>query len=548
MKRSFVLALTLSAFGSYAAAALETHMPLENYDTTFPIHGTDPGPGEYPGGRGPEQLVIYTPACGNRTGTNPWGFEATVHEGVIAAIEGGNSSIPTDGFVISAHGKAAAWLEKHAVLGARARVEDDLLRIVFDDESRPAHVRMRLAELAAWRGRHGGDLGGIGDEMAGLRKRAARLAAPEVAGDPAELRRIANEIEDEIAALYYRSAPAPDDVRGVWHRPDETSEEAIDETMRRFAEGGVRQFYLETLWAGRTIYASNVAEQHGTFQHMPDYLDAWIRAGKRHGVEIHAWVHIFHVGSTSYREWGPLPRLHPDWVAANRQGVVPVAPENGHVFACPYEPEFRSWLFAVLGEMMKHEGLAGLQLDYIRFPLGDLFEEEYCLCTRCVRAFFEQTGWNARLIDAKSPDEERQAWKTFRIDTINDYVREIRRRYPDAYISAAVFHDLEQVRGAKAQDWLRWAEEGWVDALFPMVYVRSPESVAEAVAEMIARIPDTPVVVGLAPFIGLSPITLVRQIDVARASGGRGVALFAAHSLSDDDLARLGAGPFRGAK
>ena len=487
MKLARALALTLPAFLVQGTVALETPMPLENYDTTFPIQATDPGPGPYPGGRGPEQLVVYTPAYGPRTGTNPWGFEVTVREGVVAASEGGDSAIPLDGFVISAHGKAAAWLEEHAAPGARARIENQTLRIVFDDESRPAHVRMRLDELAAWRARHGGDLGSVDDAVRTLREEAVRLAAPKIAGDPAALRTLANEIEDGIAALYYRSAPAPDDVRGVWHRPVETSEAAIDAALRRFADGGFRQFYLETFWAGRTIYASRVAEQHGNLQHIPGYLDAWIRAGKRHGVEIHAWVHVFHIGSESYREWGPLPRLHPHWVAVNRRGVVPVAPENGHVFACPNEPEFRAWLFEVLDEIMAHEGLAGLQLDYIRYPLGDLFEEEYCLCSRCVGAFFERTGLNARLVDAKAPEEEKTAWKRFRIETIDDYVRETRRRHPGAYISAAVFHDLEQVRGAKAQDWLRWAEEGWVDALFPMVYMRNPGSVAGAVGEMVAQ-------------------------------------------------------------
>ncbi|HID06438.1 MAG TPA: DUF4838 domain-containing protein, partial [Armatimonadetes bacterium] len=58
--------------------------------------------------RGADQLVLYTPTHGERTGTNRWGVEIIVRDERVVKIENGigNAVIPRDGFVLSAHGMA----------------------------------------------------------------------------------------------------------------------------------------------------------------------------------------------------------------------------------------------------------------------------------------------------------------------------------------------------------------------------------------------------------------------------------------------------------
>lgn len=65
----------------------------------------------YPGARGPEQLIIYTPKYGKpTTGTNDWGNEAVVQNGIVIKAGGNNSPIPSDGFVVSGHNTAGNWI------------------------------------------------------------------------------------------------------------------------------------------------------------------------------------------------------------------------------------------------------------------------------------------------------------------------------------------------------------------------------------------------------------------------------------------------------
>ncbi|NLF83371.1 MAG: hypothetical protein GX568_05240, partial [Candidatus Gastranaerophilales bacterium] len=79
----------------------------------------------YPGGRGNNQLIIYTPNSGQYTGTNEFGKEATVRGGIVVSFNGANSYIPPDGFVISGHGKAKTWISQNLIEGAEITIDAD---------------------------------------------------------------------------------------------------------------------------------------------------------------------------------------------------------------------------------------------------------------------------------------------------------------------------------------------------------------------------------------------------------------------------------------
>ncbi len=54
----------------------------------------------FPGGRGANQLIVYTPKYGVHTGTNEFGTEAIVEDNVVTSISGADSVIPQNGIVI----------------------------------------------------------------------------------------------------------------------------------------------------------------------------------------------------------------------------------------------------------------------------------------------------------------------------------------------------------------------------------------------------------------------------------------------------------------
>ena len=73
----------------------------------------------YPGQRGANQLIVYTDEYGARTGTNEFGSEAIVINGVVVQIHGADSIIPQNGFVISGHGSAKNWINENITVGTK---------------------------------------------------------------------------------------------------------------------------------------------------------------------------------------------------------------------------------------------------------------------------------------------------------------------------------------------------------------------------------------------------------------------------------------------
>jgi hypothetical protein len=75
--------------------------------------------------RSTNALVEYTPAFGATTGTNQYGYEAAVVNGVVTqAVDGvGNMAIPSNGYVLSGHGTSRTWLRANAPVGAACALD-----------------------------------------------------------------------------------------------------------------------------------------------------------------------------------------------------------------------------------------------------------------------------------------------------------------------------------------------------------------------------------------------------------------------------------------
>ena len=69
----------------YSAQIILPQNNLLDQDSSFVkrVDKINPIIHEFPGGRGADEIVVYTPEYGNRTGTNSYGIEVTVVENMI---------------------------------------------------------------------------------------------------------------------------------------------------------------------------------------------------------------------------------------------------------------------------------------------------------------------------------------------------------------------------------------------------------------------------------------------------------------------------------
>jgi len=119
-KRAGKAGLILAAIAAlFAALALTVPSASAASDTvtvagqTHAVNGTN----IY---RATDYLVRYTPAQGATTGTNQYGYEAAVINGVVTTAQDGvgNMAIPSNGYVLSGHGTSRTWLKTYAKVGA----------------------------------------------------------------------------------------------------------------------------------------------------------------------------------------------------------------------------------------------------------------------------------------------------------------------------------------------------------------------------------------------------------------------------------------------
>ena len=142
MKRIFYIVLALFVFAcaqTFAEGIFEPYVPAKNEiifnEATYDIDVIDPVAAtnwrgiNYPGLRGTNQLIVYSSAFGDRTGTNEFGTEAVIEGNIVTSLSGADSLIPANGFVISGHGRAKKWINENVIVGSKIYIDTENKKI-----------------------------------------------------------------------------------------------------------------------------------------------------------------------------------------------------------------------------------------------------------------------------------------------------------------------------------------------------------------------------------------------------------------------------------
>lgn len=523
-------------------------------ETSYHITATDPkNTRDYPGGRGEHQLIIYTEAYGRpSTGTNQWGAEATVKDDIVIKLGGNNSPIRSGEYILSGHGRARVFLQSNVKVGAKIVRTDSSVTVIFDRESFRIYSDIRRKELIRKYDRIKPLLNDSERVMLRTAIDSLRIVR-DIPNDSAassvdsslytEGMRLLDEIEYRI------SLSPPVEGRGVWHRPVEKNNEEIAATVARLANAGFNMIFLETIWRGETIYPGFITQQKKEFAGF-DPLRTFIDEGKKRGIEVHAWIHTFFVGYLGADEdtsSGPILLKHPDWQLVKRNGSKVSSAEPGYLYVNPAHPDAQDHIASLYREVRSnYPDLAGIQMDYIRYPVNVPLEESSDYSTVSRDRFRTQFGVDPLTIDPAADPVMWEQWRLWREQVVTGFVKRIRWENPEVLLSADIFPDIEEAEKTKMQKWSDWAVKGYVNFLAPMVYTVNAEWIAESIGRMRSVVGDSfPLHIGLAPYLKLSPTQLLQQIEICRELRASGIILFSTADLSDEQLRLLRIGPFR---
>jgi uncharacterized lipoprotein YddW (UPF0748 family) len=535
--RHVILCLTLCVVSSSLAA--QTHR----------VDAIDPEEwGEMSGGRGRNELILYTPDFSwPSTQTNPYGSEAVVIDGLVISVGGNDTVIPDNGYVISGNGDARSWIVGNLTPGTAVAHDDATVWVDSTFEAQRASLLWRLGDLER-------RLEAV--EAGEERERAAESIREEVSGlaDPLSplARRVAS-MEEMALNLELAAMPSPPhEVRSVWYRLLAASPEEIASDAQAMAEAHINAVFAEVNFGSSVAYPDptglypQLAHQVGS-----DPLTTLIDECHARGIEVHAWVHNFFLGFD--RDGTDTPSrfaaAHPEWISVNRRGEDELVPW-GLRYLNPAHLGYQDAMIEAHTAMVAAYDLDGYHCDHIRYCLSMSWESGWDYSDHTRERVRSELGFDPLEITPDGDPERWAQWLDWRQAQITSYLRRqvesIREVDPDILISAAVFPELESAIADKGQNWGAWVEEGLIDIPMPMIYTPSNDEVTMATRELISHVPeDYPVVMGLGPFLGFSPRLLTEQIGVSRAAGATGQCLFVWHMLSEENIEALVRGPWR---
>ena len=515
-----------------------SHYKINKFDPTVKtnVEGVNA-----PGARGPNQLVIYTPNCGDTTGTNEYGYEAIVVGNTVVDLSGANSPIPPDGFVISGHGKAKTWITNAVKIGTKVYLDLENMTIYtyVTSESYIFLANKKLEETEQMIQYYSQNNPSFNPRFSNMYLEDARKFIKKAKKNPQAVKKnVTLSIEASNDALKNIIPYKYKEMKGVWIRPVERSAYEIRNTVKKLKRLGVNTVFLETFYHGKTIYPSKLMSTYGFIPQNEifvgfDPLAVWREECKKEKIKLHIWFETFYLGNDNPNiNPQSILFLNPAWSNKNKKeyasiNPVKVSTEHNGYFLDPVNPEVRKFLLDLIEEIIVTYCPDGINLDYIRYPQAVSEMNAWGYTEHARNLFKEQYGVDP--VDL-GPSEYAVAWGNFRRSYVTAMVKSVNSlcRKHKVYLSAVIFPDRLAAFTSKLQDWKEWSQNGYIDGVTPLFLTCDARTASKAIQKVASTLqPRTDLYAGLfVTFIGGSPDDLIRQIHESRKLNVGGVILF----------------------
>ncbi len=193
-------------------------------------------------------------------------------------------------------------------------------------------------------------------------------------------------------------------------------------------------------------------------------------------------------------------------------------------FISPGIPAVQDYLVSVFKEVVTNYDVDGIHFDYIRYPseIGDFSYDKVSL-----ERFKRKYG--------HTPDELPAQWVKWRSDQVTAIERRIYYECtairPNLVVSAATVRKYEKARSRYYQRSFDWMEEGTLDVAIPMQYTTDDEEFRVCAEDYVKHSYGHMVYPGIGVHRLKTPKHLIRQIDISREVGCKGIGFFAYKSF-----------------
>ena len=556
----FVFCANVMAQNAYEPLVLKEKEVVFN-QSTYPIDVVNPqattnkAGANYPGLRGANQLVVYTPAFGYRTNTNEFGTEAIVTEDTVTSLSGADSLIPANGFVISGHGRAKKWINENIMVGSKIYIDLDrqIITSYITSDTFLYGAREKVKEVENMMFYYNQNSSSYTQRKTLQNLNRAKEYIERAQKDGNDSQKYASKaIEYADMAMSTVIPYNPYEFKGVWIRPSYHNIDEITSVLDRIADAGINNVFIETYYHGQTIFPSRTMEEYGFIKQNPEFegfdpLKIWIKEAHRRGLKVHIWFESFYVGNKP-PETNPeyILSVKPEWANYQKKNAdseaIPysVSEHNGY-FIDPANPEVQAFLYNLIDEIILRYRPDGINLDYIRYPQSlapnysnyDMSNWGY---TKYARDEFQKM-YNVDPIELMPTDLMWHQWNMYRSGKITDFVRRVGRlaRMNGITVTAVIFPNIQMAYDTKMQDWKTWSMNDYIDGFTPLLLTCDDKTAMNLMGNVLRhKAPKTKLYAGLfVTFMNGSNSDLIKQIHAARRYAVNGLIIFDYAHLKD---------------
>ena len=334
---------------------------------------------------------------------------------------------------------------------------------------------------------------------------------------------VATELRNRMCDVYgLLQAPQKGEIRAIWdHSGMGLYPGDWPRTCRLLKDAGFSDLYVNVAGPGFAHYASSVLPRSRVFNEQGDQLAACVAAAKPLGLRVHAWILCFSTTGSTQDRLDIFQRR--GWLLTQDNG----APRP---WIDPGVPAARAYLIEAVREMAVHYKVAGIHLDFARYP------DFVSSLGPSVRTSFEAFR-NAQVAAWPKDVKEgtlRRPFLHWRADQVTDFVqtarRTLKRDAQGKLLTAAVFGKYPSCVDSVGQDWELWLRLGLLDYVVTMNYTEDMSKFNEWLSmQTRSRKQAMKIVSGIgvtAAESRLNPVEIIDQINASRKAGAAGFALF----------------------
>ena len=299
---------------------------------------------------------------------------------------------------------------------------------------------------------------------------------------------------------------------GDWHR-----------SAKELAAAGINMIFPNMAWAGVAHYSSKILPKSETFSQYGDQLAQCVSAARKHGLEVHVWKITWNLEGAPKEFIEKMREAERTQVSATGKSIN---------WLCPSRPENVSLELESILEIVTNYDVDGIHLDYIRYP-----GNHACYCEACRKRFTLATrqkieNWPTAVLPQTGTYSDKYIeWRTQQITRLVRLLHKRAREVdPEIKISTAVFGGYPACVTSIGQDWIAWANAGYIDFVCPMNYTEDIDYFTELLVNQLALMPkDVAIYSGIGATASnslLKPDAVIEQIYLSRYLGSSGWAIF----------------------